>query len=183
MHRSPTIGRVERHHAQFPEHALRRERSGAKPSDLMPAAKKATDRVIEMELHHVPRLRHRTVAEVGRPSPNSTVQSARDLRPRRLVSRPQSSTNLVPNGSHGFLRRARTVIASASSRRVHGPEGVSSPGELHPEALAEPDVNLSAHPAPIKQTCRSYRSPSGQREPFVTGQAVAGTGLPGSYGL
>jgi len=28
---------------------------------------------------------------------------------------------------------------------------VSSPGELHPQALSEPDVNLSAHPAPIIQ--------------------------------
>jgi len=28
---------------------------------------------------------------------------------------------------------------------------VSSPGESHPEALAEPDLNLSAHPAPIIQ--------------------------------
>ncbi len=27
--------------------------------------------------------------------------------------------------------------------------GVSSPRESHPRALAEPDVNLSAHPAPI----------------------------------
>jgi len=63
------------------------------------------------------------------------------------------------------------------------PGGVSSPGELHPEALAEPDVNLSAHPAPIKQTCQSYRYPSGRREPFAPGQAVAETGLPGSYGL
>jgi DNA-binding FrmR family transcriptional regulator len=29
--------------------------------------------------------------------------------------------------------------------------GVSSPGELHPQALIEPDVNLSAHPAPIME--------------------------------
>jgi hypothetical protein len=28
---------------------------------------------------------------------------------------------------------------------------VSSPGEFHPKALSEPDVNLSAHPAPIIQ--------------------------------
>jgi hypothetical protein len=28
---------------------------------------------------------------------------------------------------------------------------VSSPGESHPQALAEPDVNLSAHPAPITE--------------------------------
>ncbi len=28
---------------------------------------------------------------------------------------------------------------------------VSSPGESHPQALSEPDMNLSAHPAPIIQ--------------------------------
>jgi hypothetical protein len=27
----------------------------------------------------------------------------------------------------------------------------SQPGEFHPQLLAEPDVNLSAHPAPIVQ--------------------------------
>ncbi len=69
------------------------------------------------------------------------------------------------------------------ARAILRNDGVSSPGELHPEALAEPDVNLSAHPAPIKQTCQSYRYPSGRREPFAPGQAVAETGLPGSYGL
>ena len=31
-------------------------------------------------------------------------------------------------------------------------EGVSNPGEFHPQALLEPDVNLSAHPAPIDQS-------------------------------
>ena len=43
---------------------------------------------------------------------------------------------------------------------LHTPDGmlalidvgmVSSRGESHPPALAEPDVNLSAHPAPIAQ--------------------------------
>jgi hypothetical protein len=34
---------------------------------------------------------------------------------------------------------------------------VSRPVESHHQPLAEPDVNLSAHPAPIKQTCQSYR--------------------------
>jgi len=28
---------------------------------------------------------------------------------------------------------------------------VSSPREFHPQTLAEPDVNVSAHPAPIIQ--------------------------------
>src|SRR5207244_7081108 len=57
---------------------------------------------------------------------------------------------------------------------------LSSPGESHPEALAEPDVNLSAHPAPIKQTCRSYQGASVRRDPVAPRQAVARTGSPGS---
>src|SRR5664279_5379926 len=44
---------------------------------------------------------------------------------------------------------------------------VSSPGELHPEALAEPSVRLSPHSAPIRQTCRSYRCSSARKEPLV----------------
>jgi len=59
----------------------------------------------------------------------------------------------------------------------------SRPTESHREPLAEPDMNLSAHPAPIKQTLRSYRYPSVRRETFVPGQAFGGTGSPGPYGL
>lgn len=33
----------------------------------------------------------------------------------------------------------------------------SSPGELHPQALTEPDVSLSAHPAPIVQAQVEFR--------------------------
>ena len=40
---------------------------------------------------------------------------------------------------------------------------VSSPGESHPQALSEPDVNLSAHPAPIIQPQAKSPSASGQR--------------------
>ena len=35
---------------------------------------------------------------------------------------------------------------------------VSSPGEFHPEALVEPDVNVSAHPAPIIQPKNGFVS-------------------------
>ena len=59
----------------------------------------------------------------------------------------------------------------------------SRPTESHREPLAEPDMNLSAHPAPIKQTLRSYRYPSVRRVPFVPGQAFVGTGSPGPYGI
>ena len=43
MRRAPTIGRVERRHAQFSEHTLRRELPVARPGDLMPAAEKGAD--------------------------------------------------------------------------------------------------------------------------------------------
>ena len=36
-------------------------------------------------------------------------------------------------------------------RFAHPYIGVSRPEEFHPRPLAEPDVNLSAHPAPIIQ--------------------------------
>jgi hypothetical protein len=38
-----------------------------------------------------------------------------------------------------------------SLKAVHEDNQVSSPGESHPQALSEPDVNLLAHPAPIIQ--------------------------------
>jgi hypothetical protein len=40
---------------------------------------------------------------------------------------------------------------------------VSSPGESHPQALSEPDVSLSAHPAPIIQPQAKSPSASEQR--------------------
>ena len=36
----------------------------------------------------------------------------------------------------------------------------SSPGEFHPEALAEPDVSVSAHPAPIIRPRKRHKDPS-----------------------
>jgi len=39
---------------------------------------------------------------------------------------------------------------------MDGQLGVSRPGEFHPQPLAEPDVNVSAHPAPIIQPLGMY---------------------------
>jgi hypothetical protein len=77
----PTIGGVERHHARCPEHALRRELPVARPDNLMPAAGKVAGGVVQVEFHRVPRLRHLTIAEVGRPSPHG---EARPCRSRQL---------------------------------------------------------------------------------------------------
>ena len=63
------------------------------------------------------------------------------------------------------------------------PSRESRPEEFRLEPLAEPDVNLSAHPDPIKQTLRLYQYPSVQKEPCVPWPAVVETGSPGSYGL
>src|SRR5713226_8788899 len=109
-----------------------------------------------MALHPVPRLRHRAVAEVVGPSPHRAVQGAHDLLPRRLVAGPQSSTNLVPNRGHGFLRGACTVIASAGSRRVHGSEGVPEKIEGLASSVAHPRLGLvqrepdAGHPSPSR---------------------------------
>ena len=48
---------------------------------------------------------------------------------------------------------------------------VSSPGESHPQALSEPDVNLSAHPAPIIQP--TAESPSASAQIAVARVAIA----------
>jgi hypothetical protein len=45
---------------------------------------------------------------------------------------------------------------SICARTRAGIEGVSSPGEFHPQALPDPDVNLSAHPAPIDQPISGF---------------------------
>ncbi len=43
------------------------------------------------------------------------------------------------------------TVAMAAPFTPHPNFRVSSPRESHPQALSEPDVNLSAHPAPIIQ--------------------------------
>jgi len=41
-----------------------------------------------------------------------------------------------------FLKTVETVTAN---------DDVIRPGEFHPQALSEPDVHVSAHPAPVIQ--------------------------------
>jgi len=68
MRRSTTRSRVRRKYTQFPKHPLGWELPEARAGDFMPAAEKATDRVVQMKLYRLPRLRHRAVAEVVGPS-------------------------------------------------------------------------------------------------------------------
>jgi hypothetical protein len=60
---------------------------------------------------------------------------------------------------------------------------LSRPVEFHHQPLAEPDLNVSAHPAPIKQTLQSYRCANVQRDPRIPSQAVEGTDPPEFCGV
>ena len=58
----------------------------------------------------------------------------------------------------------------------------SSAGESHPHALTDPDVNLSAHPAPLIQPQAALPDASGRINSTHAGQCVLTTGLPDADG-
>jgi hypothetical protein len=65
-------------------------------------------------------------------------------------------------GRHGAREAARrgdiiviVDVLSFSTAAVTALQQVSSRGESHPPALSEPDVNVSAHPAPVTQPARA----------------------------
>jgi hypothetical protein len=64
---------------------------------------------------------------------------------------------------HAALDKGVNLIDTAPVYGFGRSEEVSSPGESHPQALSEPDVNLSAHPAPIIQPQAQSPSANGQR--------------------
>ena len=80
---------------------------------------------------------------------------------------PKFGFHLVQLRLQSFMYRLPQYCEPSITPLLYADVRLSSPGESHPEPLAEPDVNLSAHPAPIKQTLRSYRYPSVRREPCV----------------
>ena len=53
---------------------------------------------------------------------------------------------------------------------------LSGPGGSHPQALAETDVNLSAHPAPIDQPLVSRRTANVRKDPVSDMQSVLTSG-------
>ncbi len=61
------------------------------------------------------------------------------------------------------VRRAGEPRQRASMSTAH-PRGSSGRGESHPPALSEPDVSLSAHPAPIIRPSGSYSQPPVRKE-------------------
>ena len=57
------------------------------------------------------------------------------------------------------------MIAAIYTRKSTNQNGSSRPGESHPQALTEPDMNVSAHPALTVQPLLDATSASGQRAP------------------
>jgi len=60
---------------------------------------------------------------------------------------------LHPEGCELFLEALQGPLGPAALRMVatHGHDKSSRPGESHPQALTDPDVSLSTHPALIVQ--------------------------------
>src|SRR6202048_1989351 len=61
------------------------------------------------------------------------------------------------------------------------PVRVSRPAEFHRQPLAEPSVRLSPHSAPIRQTCRSFRSASVRRVRRLSLRCFGESDSRGSY--
>ena len=60
--------------------------------------------------------------------------------------------------------------------------GSSSPGESHPQALIDPDVNLSIHPALIAQPSVASPFANGQTDWLPSSQCVLTNRLPSVRG-
>ena len=65
---------------------------------------------------------------------------------------------------------------------LHQNDESSSAGESHPHALTEPDVNLSAHPAPIVQPL-TEETANGQTTLAVSALCALSNAAPSAYGL
>ena len=112
--------------------------------------------MIEIQFHPVSRLRHRPIAEVGRPSPHHAVQAPRHVFPWRVITGPQASPDMLLDRGHSLLGRPRTVVASAGSRRVHRPEGIAEEVEGLASGVAYTRLGLvqretdAGHPSPSR---------------------------------
>ncbi len=68
-----------------------------------------------------------------------------------VVTDNEESTLLSIKSSESFLKYHGCPVDILSQILYYKTQESSSPGESHPQALTDPDVSLSAHPAPIVQ--------------------------------
>ena len=110
----------------------------------------------------------------GIPVDRGYVVEHRDDRPARETERHLERQTRTAKLIH---HRERTECPSMEQPIVE----VSSAGESHPRALAEPDVSLSAHPAPVIEPRNGSQSSSAEIGVAVALQRFAPTPLRGSY--
>jgi len=77
---------------------------------------------------------------------------------------PMSQIKPVVRSSRTMLDRRHQIHLAHFDLETTAFGPVSSPGELHPEALAEPSVNLSIHWAPIIQPEKAQLKASEQTD-------------------
>src|ERR1700738_3892618 len=94
--------------------------------------------------------------EVPGPAPHERVQVGNHLLQADAPMPPGQFANSVFEPGHG-------LVGDASPEHRIILDRVSRPTELHRQPLAEPSMRLSPHSAPIRQTCRSFRSASARR--------------------
>jgi hypothetical protein len=110
----------------------------------------------------------------GRAAYMREAQKVKCLRFALSPFKPTLGRKTTKFNESGFLRmQLQTEPHQALAQFIEKPLGfrsipesddeVSSPGESHPQALSEPDVNLSAHPAPIIQPSAQSPSASGRK--------------------
>ena len=92
-----------------------------------------------------------------------------------------------PLGPNKLGRSAAPRPQGSKLQLLHGGRGhledeSSSAGESHPHALTDPDVNLSAHPAPLIQPPAALPVASARINSALAGQCVPANGLPSSGG-
>src|ERR1039458_2611896 len=90
------------------------------------------------------------------------------------------SDSTVKSGSHSAteFRNKKAQLIQAPARVSYM---VSRPAGFHRQPLAEPDMRLSLHPAPIKHDAFAYRIASARRARLVLGSIFRERAKSGPY--
>ena len=110
--------------------------------------------------------------EEGVLEPSSRVLE-RIIKEQRKLAQQHIFGKIIEAMPTGMVEKLDLLIDVQSGRMV------SRPGELHPQPLAEPDRNLSVHPAPIKQTHLPFLVSNERIIPAVFLPSIPGKDMPG----
>src|SRR5208337_2904411 len=95
--------------------------------------------------------------EVGFPTRQKPVQAFAYVRPRFFVAGHQKVADLRLEPVYALLRGTCAGIEASVPCAAMRAERASRPTGFRRQPLLDPCMNLSAHTAPIRRTCRSCR--------------------------